>query len=1015
MKHRHLFGLLGAAAVALGSFPAFPVSAADEPAFTSSCQVADGYRTIISTKGEDGTCETDFKDDGAFSFTWDGIVNTRVQYSACESEHDQSDVLPPKVVYAGTFDLGDYGYFGVCGSARTTDSAGNVVEVASFSIVEGWGLMSNVRLQAGEKLGDITVGGVQYEVFRSVTRAENAEQDIVSYRSIRNLNQCSGRPQETVEGIVPVDEHLSKLAAFGLPYQKYSGTMLYVDSGEKEDGRVSGSVNITRNTMATVDNSPSACKSGTTEDGYAWWHERSGAGSSAFCDRGNGRFYAEWTDASLVSVGSGSDFPFTPFWDQLDDLRYEYACTADVSSGSAFMGVSGILKDSNAITDFRIVDGWSGDCPPITENGEPLGEITVDGIVYDVYYLNATQESIAGTSPYIYQFWSVRRENAMTEAGTLKNTVPVRAHLEAYRELKSDKVCRKLFRIAGSADSAGGAGTAAVTFTKNNSLTDPYADTGAYFRESGRNGGYTWERIQKGMGIFSGITPEENGNFSAEWTDVSPEENVLFRSGIRTDQIQSTDHLEYLGGDYSLTCELKGNAFFGIACTFMDISSVSANEPDTMECYLIDGWGTWRPTLSSDYKRGTISVEGEDSDYDVYLLPINELTQNLIPVTPLETTKEQCLIVRQENKCTPNHQSKVRAAHNMKKVFDSISELGIQLPAWRDAAVFVQAQDGSGSVKTAAVALSYTYECLDQGSMDINLTGLTDDGYTWEHWSSRGRTGSVMTPGTDGTFTCSWENTIDSFYWSGKRLPEETAWNNIKKIRCDYEMDLESTGNACAGIYGYLTNYNTEYYIIDAWTGSETPIEALPSAFRVTELGEITVDGALYDTYVAVNTQMDILGNRAIPIYYSIRRENLAANGRHISNSVDVSAHLTAWDQHDMGAKYLALVSLMAQAGCSADRETTPTGSATITKNEITFSESEKSVQSLKPSVKGDANCDGGLDVADAVLVARVVNEDASAVISDQGIANGDVDGQNGLSAADITILLQAIAKKIRF
>ena len=59
----------------------------------------------------------------------------------------------------------------------------------------------------------------------------------------------------------------------------------------------------------------------------------------------------------------------------------------------------------------------------------------------------------------------------------------------------------------------------------------------------------------------------------------------------------------------------------------------------------------------------------------------------------------------------------------------------------------------------------------------------------------------------------------------------------------------------------------------------------------------------------------------------------------------------------------------------------------------------------------GDANCDGKADVSDAVLLARIAVEDKAAVITSQGIANGDCNRDGSLSPDDIVALLRHIAK----
>ncbi|MBR3418735.1 MAG: dockerin type I repeat-containing protein [Oscillospiraceae bacterium] len=61
----------------------------------------------------------------------------------------------------------------------------------------------------------------------------------------------------------------------------------------------------------------------------------------------------------------------------------------------------------------------------------------------------------------------------------------------------------------------------------------------------------------------------------------------------------------------------------------------------------------------------------------------------------------------------------------------------------------------------------------------------------------------------------------------------------------------------------------------------------------------------------------------------------------------------------------------------------------------------------------GDANCDGSVDVADAVLIARFANEDKEAVITDLGKMFADVTNDGNVDGQDAERILQYIAKKI--
>ena len=58
----------------------------------------------------------------------------------------------------------------------------------------------------------------------------------------------------------------------------------------------------------------------------------------------------------------------------------------------------------------------------------------------------------------------------------------------------------------------------------------------------------------------------------------------------------------------------------------------------------------------------------------------------------------------------------------------------------------------------------------------------------------------------------------------------------------------------------------------------------------------------------------------------------------------------------------------------------------------------------------GDVDCNGTVNVADAVMLARFCAEDKEITVSAQGKANAELDGKTGLTAEDTTLLLEYLA-----
>ena len=74
-------------------------------------------------------------------------------------------------------------------------------------------------------------------------------------------------------------------------------------------------------------------------------------------------------------------------------------------------------------------------------------------------------------------------------------------------------------------------------------------------------------------------------------------------------------------------------------------------------------------------------------------------------------------------------------------------------------------------------------------------------------------------------------------------------------------------------------------------------------------------------------------------------------------------------------------------------------------------------VNSIKVKVKtpvqqnyGDLNVDGMVNVSDAVLIARMIAEDSTVTITEQGLRNADINGDGVISPDDSTALLKKIA-----
>ena len=91
----------------------------------------------------------------------------------------------------------------------------------------------------------------------------------------------------------------------------------------------------------------------------------------------------------------------------------------------------------------------------------------------------------------------------------------------------------------------------------------------------------------------------------------------------------------------------------------------------------------------------------------------------------------------------------------------------------------------------------------------------------------------------------------------------------------------------------------------------------------------------------------------------------------------------------------------------AAEPETTTT--TTTTETTTTTTTTESTTEPVSAGLRGDVDCSGDVKIADAVLLARYIAEDRVTVTS-QGLYNAELDGEAGLTAGDLSALLQYLA-----
>ncbi len=265
-----------------------------------------------------------------------------------------------------------------------------------------------------------------------------------------------------------------------------------------------------------------------------------------------------------------------------------------------------------------------------------------------------------------------------------------------------------------------------------------------------------------------------------------------------------------------------------------------------------------------------------------------------------------------------------------------------------------------------------------------------------------------------GGFSCKWDGVFAAMAEVGWSLPESYAGKSCKAfpgLRVTYDADFYTDSNSYFGIHGCTKNPLTEYYIIEGW-GSWRP----PGGEGGT--GTVNTDGVLYDLYHTMRYNApSVDGPRTYPMYYCVRQSNTVTMGvqNRVAATVDVYGIFQQMENAGLDVSG-GLESCGLFAECYGGGRYDASGSFTVHSASRSWNDGSASdwfLTDTPPGFIGDANCDGTVDVSDAVLVMRYAVADREAGISEQGLRNADTDKNGNTDSDDATMILLHIAKKI--
>ncbi|MCM1133515.1 MAG: glycoside hydrolase family 11 protein [Ruminococcus flavefaciens] len=493
--------------------------------------------------------------------------------------------------------------------------------------------------------------------------------------------------------------------------------------------------------------------------------------------------------------------------------------------------------------------------------------------------------------------------------------------------------------------------TAVPTFTSN----------AADQQELGNKDGYDYELWnQWGQGTAT-MDVGSNGSFSCSWDGI---ENCLFRTGQKLGSTKSYDEYNGMYIDYDVDYEPKGNSYM---CVY------GWTEDPTVEYYIVEAWGSWRPPGSND-TLGTVEANG--NTYDIY----RTVRENQPSIHGTETFY-QYWSVRQDNP----------AQNNVKKHIEGRISVSEHFEAWEKAGL-----DMSGKMYEVALNIE-GYQ--SNGSAVVNKNGLVIG-------EGDGDNGSVVTPITpiepdeNGVY---FDSTFDS---------DTDGWGSRGDAVVALDTKNRYSGSSSLFVSGRTDNWNGTAISLDssafipgnAYSFAAAVLQKSGEATTMKLTLQYTLNGEdNYDEVASVNAksgEWTKLENTSFTI---------PTGAKNLLLYVEAPDSLTDfYIDSAFGAKE-GTRSTVKTGGGTVDGVATTT-SATTTNTIPTATTTTTAVSDI---IWGDANEDGVVDIADAAAIIQHLGNKDKYALSAKGTIQADVDGEKGVTGMDALTIQKLVAGMI--
>ena len=478
-------------------------------------------------------------------------------------------------------------------------------------------------------------------------------------------------------------------------------------------------------------------------------------------------------------------------------------------------------------------------------------------------------------------------------------------------------------------------------------------------QQMGNKDGYDYELWnQWGQGTAT-MDVGNNGAFTCSWTGI---ENCLFRTGQKLGSTKSYKDYDGMYIDYDVDYEPKGNSYM---CVY------GWTEDPTVEYYIVEAWGSWRPPGSNDVL-GTVEANG--NTYDIY----RTIRENQPSIHGTETFY-QYWSVRQDNP----------AQNNVKKHIEGRISVSKHFEGWEQAGL-----DMSGKMYEVALNIE-GYQ--SNGSASVNKNGLVIG-------NGDGDNGSIVTPPVV-------EPDENGVYFKSTFEDGNDDWGNrgdasIKTVSTDYY-----SGKKSLFVSGRADNWNGTAIALDknafvpgkSYSFSTAVLQKSGSTTAMQMTLQYTLDGEdVYDSVASADVksgEWTKLENTSFTI---------PTGAKNMLLYIEAPDSLTDfYIDEAMGAKSGTKSKVVTGGG-------TVEGVASSTPATTTAPTTTVPTVATDDILYGDANCDGAVDLADATAIIQHIGNESRYALSEQGLKNADCYYPGtGVTGADAIAIQQLEAKII--